>query len=183
MARPREFNYKDALHGAMDVFWQRGYRATNLPDLLEAMGMTRGSFYQAFGDKEATYLEALDYYDTEVVSKAVEMLISCDKETATACLLPLFQTNENDKRGCFICNAMVEMGPEHPKAAQKARAMADRLRQAILVVLERYPPNHRQRDLPETADLILHLYFGKQAIGKAGGSTEDWQGRLQSLIT
>ncbi len=182
MARPREFNYEDALRGAMDIFWQRGYRATNLPDLLTAMGMTRGSFYQAFGDKEATYLEALDYYDAEVVSKVIEMLNTCDAKTATACLMPMFESNNSDKRGCFICNAMVEMGPAHPNAARKARAMADRLRDAILSVLERHGKERSDRALAETADLILHLYFGKQAMGKAGGSTADWEGRLRSLI-
>ena len=84
MARPREFNYEDALHGAMNIFWQKGYRATTLPDLLAAMEMTRGSFYQAFGDKEATYLEALDCYDEAVVSKTVEMLSRCKEGTLDA---------------------------------------------------------------------------------------------------
>ncbi|MEP0248745.1 MAG: helix-turn-helix domain-containing protein [Roseobacter sp.] len=182
MARPREFNYNLALRGATDIFWQRGYRATTLPDLLAAMGMTRGSFYQAFGDKEATYLEALDCYDKEVASKTVELLNRCDEETAVACLMPMFQGDGSDKHGCFICNAIVEMGPEHPKVAQKARAMADRLRQAILFVLERYEQNRTDRVLPDTADLILHLYFGKQAMGKAGGPKADWEGRLRSLI-
>ena len=69
MARPREFEYEDALRGAMDVFWTQGYRATNLPDLLKAMGLTRGSFYQAFGDKEAAYLNALDYYDSDIIKE------------------------------------------------------------------------------------------------------------------
>lgn len=182
MARPREFNYDDALRGAMDIFWQRGYRATTLPDLLAAMGMTRGSFYQAFGDKEATYLEALDYYDTVVVNKAVEMLSGCEEDSAIACLLPMFQNHDGQTRGCFICNAMVEMGSEHPEAARKAQAMADRLRQAFLSVLERYGQTRTDREVAETADLILHLYFGKQAMGKAGGSQADWEGRLRSLI-
>ena len=182
MARPREFNYEDALQGAMNIFWQKGYRATTLPDLLAAMEMTRGSFYQAFGDKEATYLEALDCYDEAVVSRTVEMLNRCNEPTAVACLMPLFQGNDTDRRGCFICNAMVEMGPDHPRAARKVQAMADRLREAILSVLQQYRQNTTDRDLQETADLILHLYFGKQAMGKAGGTAADWEGRLRSLI-
>ncbi|WP_168798084.1 TetR/AcrR family transcriptional regulator [Pacificoceanicola onchidii] len=182
MARPREFNYDDALRGAMEIFWQRGYRGTTLPDLLAAMGMTRGSFYQAFGDKEATYLAALDYYDTAVVSTVVDRLGRCAAPSAVACLLPMFQSSEADTRGCFICNAMVEMGPEHPEAAQKTRAMADRLRRAILSVLEHFASPSPDRTLPETADLILHLYFGKQAMGKAGGAAADWEGRLRSLV-
>lgn len=182
MARPREFKFEDALRGAMDVFWTQGYRATNLPDLLKAMGLTRGSFYQAFGDKETTYLQALDYYDSEVVSKVVGMLNRCEADSAIDCLMPMFQPNGNEERGCFICNAMVELGCENEKAAHKTRAMADRLRNGILGVLIRYGAGSTGRSAPETADLILHLYFGKQAMGKAGGRQQDWEGRLRSLL-
>ena len=182
MARPREFEYEDALRGAMDIFWAQGYRATNLPDLLDAMGLTRGSFYQAFGDKESTYLKALDFYDREVVSKVVAMLNSCTGEDAVACLMPMFQPNGNEERGCFICNAMVELGSENDKAAQKTNAMAVRLRNGILGVLTRFGAGGSDRPVTETADLILHLYFGKQAMGKAGSAQDDWRGRLKSLM-
>ncbi|GFE49711.1 TetR family transcriptional regulator [Roseobacter cerasinus] len=182
MARPREFEYETALQGAMDIFWQQGYRATNLPDLLQAMGLTRGSFYQAFGDKEATYLQALDFYDACVVSKTVDMLNQCNADDATACLLPLFQPNGKEARGCFICNAMVELGSENRRAAEKANAMAGRLRAAILGVLTRCGEGRGERSPSDTADLMLHLYFGKQAMGKAGGSSNDWEARLRSLL-
>lgn len=42
MARPREFDVKDAVGGAMDAFWEHGYEGASLPDLLSGMGLTRG---------------------------------------------------------------------------------------------------------------------------------------------
>ncbi len=182
MARPREFEYDTALGGAMDIFWRQGYRATNLPDLLNAMGLTRGSFYKAFEDKEAIYLKALDHYDVQIVSRTVQMLETCDGESAIACLAELFKTDASDNRGCFICNTMVEMGIENQKAASKANAMAARLRDAIQGVLRRFSENGEISELTEKADLVLHLYFGKQAMGKSGGQTRDWEARLRSLL-
>lgn len=182
MARPREFDHDTALKGATEIFWERGYRATNLPDLLSAMGLTRGSFYKAFRDKETIYLEALDFYDREVVDKVVETLNSCEGQSAWHCLFPLFAGEENASRGCFICNAMVELAPDHPKVAAKANAMAERMRHAINDVLLRYGLRGAGRDASETADLILHLYFGKMAMGKSGGARRDWGRRLQHLL-
>ena len=46
MARPREFDYEQALHLAMDAFWAKGYRSTSLEDILKAMVIGKGSFYE-----------------------------------------------------------------------------------------------------------------------------------------
>ena len=182
MARPREFDLETALKGATDIFWRQGYRATNLPDLLCAMGLTRGSFYKAFRDKEGVYLRALDFYDAHVLSGTVAQLDACEGPSAWTCLAGLFEGTSEDRRGCFICNAMVELGPESPAVAARTAAMAGRLRDAILRVLERLGPARDARESAETADLILHLYFGHQAVGKAGRTEADWAGRLRHLL-
>ncbi|UUZ81262.1 TetR/AcrR family transcriptional regulator [Paenibacillus sp. P26] len=50
------------LHQAMLVFWEKGYEAASIPDLLKAMGLSRSSLYETFTDKETLYLEALQHY-------------------------------------------------------------------------------------------------------------------------
>lgn len=62
MARPREFDREAALAAAIDVFWSKGFAATSTEDLVQAMGIGRQSFYNAFGDKRRLYLEALETY-------------------------------------------------------------------------------------------------------------------------
>ena len=46
----------------MLLFWRKGYEATSMNDLCDAMGVRSPSLYAAFGSKEALYLEAVEHY-------------------------------------------------------------------------------------------------------------------------
>jgi AcrR family transcriptional regulator len=60
--RPRAFDREAALAQATRLFWEKGYEATSISDLTEAMGIGSPSLYAAFGSKEALYAEALQHY-------------------------------------------------------------------------------------------------------------------------
>jgi len=60
--RPRSFDRDAALEAAMEVFWRKGFEATSISDLTEAMGINPPSLYSAFGDKERIFLEAIESY-------------------------------------------------------------------------------------------------------------------------
>jgi AcrR family transcriptional regulator len=62
IGRPREFDRDVALQEAMLVFWRKGFLATSMNDLCDAMGIRSPSLYAAFGSKEALYIEAVGHY-------------------------------------------------------------------------------------------------------------------------
>jgi AcrR family transcriptional regulator len=62
LGRPREFDRDMALDAAMLLFWRKGFSATSMNDLCDAMGIRSPSLYAAFGGKEALYLEAIAHY-------------------------------------------------------------------------------------------------------------------------
>lgn len=43
----------------MQVFWTHGYEGAPLRDLLDGMGLTRGSLYKAFTDKKTLFPHVL----------------------------------------------------------------------------------------------------------------------------
>src|SRR3954468_13291061 len=60
--RPRTFDRDAALAEATRLFWERGYEATSVSELTEAMGIRPGSLYAAFGDKGSLFKEVVHAY-------------------------------------------------------------------------------------------------------------------------
>ena len=61
--RPREFDRAEALDAALRLFWQQGYEATSISQLIDAMGgISTASFYATFYSKEALFREAVRRY-------------------------------------------------------------------------------------------------------------------------
>jgi TetR/AcrR family transcriptional repressor of nem operon len=62
MPRNKEFNYDEKLITARDVFWKKGYSATSMNDLVDAMQINRSSLYLAYGNKHDLFLKSLTIY-------------------------------------------------------------------------------------------------------------------------
>ena len=62
MAGIKRFDKDNVPDRAMRVFWERGYEANSIDDLLKATGINRGSLYGTFGDRRSLFLSALDRY-------------------------------------------------------------------------------------------------------------------------
>lgn len=74
MARLREFDYEQVLDGALQLFWRRGYEATSLDGLLGEVGLSKSSFYGAFGSKHEMLLASLDRYIETVLQANIDDL-------------------------------------------------------------------------------------------------------------
>jgi TetR/AcrR family transcriptional repressor of nem operon len=71
-----EFDYERAIDRATGVFWRKGYSNASLRDLLKAMGIGEGSFYNTIGSKKRLYLECLKHYNETVSRRRLDALLS-----------------------------------------------------------------------------------------------------------
>ena len=76
MGRGIEFDYDKAIHKATLAFWRSGYSNTSLRDLLKAMRIGEGSFYNSVKSKKHLYLECQKHYRETVGRKRVAALLS-----------------------------------------------------------------------------------------------------------
>ncbi|MFP7364492.1 helix-turn-helix domain-containing protein [Corynebacterium callunae] len=67
MARTAAFDIQEVVVAARDVFWERGFDATSIPDLEKATGVSRSSLYNVFGNKRGLFDAAVQSYLDEVV--------------------------------------------------------------------------------------------------------------------
>ncbi|HVJ51739.1 MAG TPA: TetR/AcrR family transcriptional regulator [Aliidongia sp.] len=121
MARPREFDRDVALERATGVFWAKGYASTSTEDLLAAMGIGRQSLYNAFGDKRALYLEALERYQRATSSGHLQRLKAPVSPLAgiEALLLGLIAEDAGQRAlGCMGVGAVSEFGVGDPALAE-----------------------------------------------------------------
>jgi TetR/AcrR family transcriptional regulator, transcriptional repressor for nem operon len=119
MPRPREFNEAAALEAAMQCFWRRGYEATSLRDLTAAMGLTAPSIYNAFGDKQQLFGQALEQYLEHTTR---ERLLRLEDELAPQEAIRRFfaeivdhSINDRRRKGCFLVNSALEVAPHDAK--------------------------------------------------------------------
>lgn len=111
MARPVEFDVDRARERAMLLFWRKGYQAASLPDLLEATGIGRSSFYAAFGDKRALFEACLDLFAER--TRGILRRARADRPPLDALRHFLERHLERDSRGeaglgCLLVNTVLE---------------------------------------------------------------------------
>jgi len=76
MAGALEFDDDKAIDKATRVFWKSGYSGTSLRELLKAIGIGEGSFYNTLEGMKQLYLECLEHYNNTVGRRRVEALLS-----------------------------------------------------------------------------------------------------------
>lgn len=118
MPRPRSFDETAAIGAAMDLFWSRGFAATSLRDLRDAMGLSSASLYDAFGDKHALFLRCLDQYlDQSMRARMAVCETLPPREAIVAFVAGIVARSLEDARGCLMLNTAVELAPHDPAVA------------------------------------------------------------------
>ncbi len=176
MARPREFDLDVALEQAMDVFWEKGFEGAGLNDLLGAMQIARGSLYKAFGDKRGLFIEALKYYDKTCITASVELLRNDAIPDGTVRIVRLMENISlavevhGDRRGCFLCNSVVDQAPHDKEIEVECQRMMGRMERGFVVALKASTnfKHLSSNKLIENARNLNVTYNGLRVMAKAG---------------
>ncbi|HWA87706.1 MAG TPA: TetR/AcrR family transcriptional regulator [Opitutus sp.] len=164
MARTREFDEADVLDRAMALFHARGFAHTSFADLVEALGVSRQSLYDTYGDKHALFQTALRRYMERAVAgvqRRLERPAPIREVLADLFAALISGACDGDASGCFMVNSMVELTPHDADARTLAHAYARKIESLLA---SRLSAAQRKGELSRAKDPVMLARFFFQTI-------------------
>ena len=170
--RSRSFDEATVLSNAMEAFRRRGFTAVSIRDLEVATGLSSGSIYNAYGDKEGLFDAAFRHYHHTVLLGRLDAYARPEaglkglRET----FVTLLDEPGGGSFGCLITNSAVELA-DRPGPSALVQQSLTLLRS---VFTERLVAARAQGELakavdPATAALhLVALYQGLLVLVRSG---------------
>ena len=189
--RPRKTDPDAALERSMKLFWEKGFEGTSMNDLAAATGMAKPGLYATFGDKEALYGKALEYYFSELGTPLLEDLARSPDplQVVVRRFLKAVAASAIDKTGpggCFVANSLVECAHHSAPLEELARSFDAARRRAFA---KRFRAAKKRGELPGSADArALAEFFSGQALalavmGRAGADRRSLDRFIDTAMT
>ena len=162
----------------MDLFWSRGYAGTSIDDLGATTGLGRGSIYQAFDDKHAIFMRALDTYCAAVLA-AVRSQLRDAAGTALQRVINHVEEGvhtavaDSQRRGCLIANSASELGSADRDVVKRTNRTMESWRRELAAALAQARCDGELAPTTDTealASMLLAVLRGAEALRKQGAS-------------
>ncbi len=189
MGRKLEFDKDDVLEKAMKSFWENGYEATSLEDLLKAMSISKGSFYHCFENKETLFKKCLSHYRNFISQDMLNNL-----QNAPSGLIFIesvfndaihHSKSANEQMGCFVMNSAREFAQKDTLVAQLVQDGMNQLEHVFLMALERAQREGalaEDRDTKSLAQYLLSSLNGVKTMVQAGTRQEALENIVKTTL-
>lgn len=179
MARPMKFDRDKAIDVATEAIRSEGYEQASVKALSEKLGITRSSFYNTFGSREALFAEVIRRYAPTAPDAPLY-------EEINGPILPLLESvlkkichirsSDPGGHGCIIVNSICEMCPSTEDPAVMLMDMAagssKRLEELLVIAQtnKEIPADANPRAL---ALALQNLMIGLNVLSKVVQSEDD----------
>ena len=167
MGRSKQFTQQQVLDSAMREFWIRGYYATSIPKLENAMGISRQSIYDSFKSKRALFLQVLKYYQQNVIEKNLSHIEHAVSPKQAIC--EYFEDRAEDAlksdviKGCLLTNSIAELAQHDKEVRDQTNVTLAYMRkifQQAIVKAKSLNEISNSLDVESTADFLVNSAQG-----------------------
>lgn len=141
MPRPREFNPDEALQSAIELFWEKGYHASSVDEVVKRSGVAKYGIYGTFGTKRELFLKVLEQFAQD---RRHDIQRPIRKPGASLPEIRQFfkdvprrATSNKYHRGCLITSTGLELGARDREIGQFVGRFFDEIGSVLRACLER----------------------------------------------
>jgi TetR/AcrR family transcriptional regulator, transcriptional repressor for nem operon len=147
---------------------QQGYHGTGLKEILDAVQIPKGSFYNYFGSKENFASEVIQHYINPFIEQLNVHLQDSDNDALSAILryfneLITELEKAEFKGGCLLGNLMGEIGDTSELCKKSLKLAVHRYRDLLQVGLLKAQQEgtvRTDKTAEEMADLLVNMWQG-----------------------
>jgi len=170
------------VEAARDLFWEKGYTATGLAELLQRAGANSGSFYHFFESKDAVLRTVLETYEDLLDPQIIQPVF--DKHATPVerifALLDSYRErllSTNCQYGCPIGRLALELDPENAPAHERIARNFTAWRKAVESCVRDAGIEHPQ----DVAAFVLTVMEGGVMQSRAYASIEPFDACVRQL--
>lgn len=159
--RPKIFDENQAIEKATEVFKDKGYDTASAEELLNAMGIGKGSFYLAFkGGKQELYARSIKQFSENFHHKLVDQIAKADNQIDFIKQLFLGLANGagcDKERGCYLGNAMVQLSDKDDNIKKISAELLRKLQQVFAKAIQKAQESGQIKSTEDSEILAWHL--------------------------
>lgn len=161
-------NRENLLKQGVTLLMQQGYHGTGLKEILDAVQIPKGSFYNYFGSKENFAAEAIQHYINPFIDQLSAHLQNPDHDALSALLCYfnelITELEKADyKGGCLLGNLMGEIGDTSELCKASLQTAVHRYRDLLqtgLITAQQEGTVRTDKSAEEMADLLVNMWQG-----------------------
>ena len=189
MPRVKLFDENKVLSKATELFWKKGYHATSIQDLVNHLGINRGSLYDTYGGKKKLFDKAFQLYRT-TNSNDVAAFFENQNEVKNG-FRALFEMGINesisdkDKKGCFVVNTTTELIPgekELLEILQENKKIFERLFYNFLLKGQESGEISKSKNIKTISHLFYTFYNGLKVVAKVQSEPKELLNSVDEIL-
>ena len=184
MPREAQFDVKEKLGQALQLFWRQGYHATSMADIKAELDLYPGSIYSAFGNKRELYIKALDLYQESAHHMFKRLSeIESPKERILFIFNSIIGEIESsiECKGCFMLNASLEVAPHDREVQLLADKANQRLRSFFreeILKAQAAKEVSKNVDPESISEMLILILYGMRVRARTQATADEMKSAL-----
>jgi TetR/AcrR family transcriptional repressor of nem operon len=189
MPRVKLFDENKVLSKATELFWEKGYHATSIQNLVNHLGINRGSLYDTYGGKKELFYKAFQLYRTNNCN-SITAFFENQNEVKNG-FRALFEMGINesisdkDKKGCFVVNTTTELIPgekELLEILQENKKIFERLFYNFLLKGQQSGEISKSKNIKTISHLFYTFYNGLRVVAKVQSEPKELLNSVDEIL-